>query len=154
MMPTHGPDGSRRHFLRLSKNNEQQDRRMWKPILAISLGSALGALLRWVLGIKLNSLFPTLPPGTLTANLVGGYIIGIAVAYFAQAPDIAPEWRLLIVTGFCGGLTTFSTFSAEVVSLLQQGRLSWAMGAIAIHVSGSLVMTLAGLASWQWLKLR
>jgi len=125
---------------------------MWKPILAISLGSALGALLRWGLGTRLNSLFPDIPPGTLTANLIGGYIIGVAVAYFAQTPDIAPEWRLLIITGFCGGLTTFSTFSAEVVTLLQQGRLTWAMGAIAIHVSGSLLMTLAGLASWQLLK--
>ena len=125
---------------------------MWKPILAISLGSALGAVLRWLLGTNLNNLFPTVPPGTLTANLVGGYVIGLAIAFFAQAPDIAPEWRLLIVTGFCGGLTTFSTFSAEVVTLLQQGRLSWAMGAIAIHVSGSLLMTLAGLASWHWLK--
>jgi CrcB protein len=85
----------------------------------------------------------------LTANLIGGYIIGFAVAYFAQAPDIAPEWRLLIVTGFCGGLTTFSTFSAEVLTLLQTGRLAWAMGSIATHVAGSLAMTLAGLASWQ-----
>jgi len=127
---------------------------MWKPILAISLGAALGALLRWQLGLKLNSLFPSLPPGTLAANLIGGYVIGLAVAHFAQAPDIAPEWRLFIITGLCGGLTTFSTFSAEVVSLLQQGRLIWAMGEIAIHVSGSLLMTLAGLASWQWLKLR
>lgn len=127
---------------------------MWKPILAISFGSALGALLRWLLGIQLNSLFPTLPPGTLAANLIGGYIIGVAIAYFAQAPNIAPEWRLLIITGFCGGLTTFSTFSAEVATLLQQGRLGWAMGSIAIHVSGSLAATLLGLASWQWLKLR
>ena len=85
---------------------------MWKPIVAISLGSALGALLRWFLGTKLNGFFPTVPPGTLTANLVGGYIIGLAIAYFAQAHEIAPEWRLLIITGFCGGLTTFSTFSA------------------------------------------
>ena len=125
---------------------------MWKPILAISLGSAFGALLRWGLGARLNSLFPEIPPGTLTANLIGGYIVGVAVAYFAQAPDIAPEWRLLVITGFCGGLTTFSTFSAEVVTLLQQGRLGWAMSAMAIHVSGSLLMTLAGLASWQLLK--
>jgi CrcB protein len=124
---------------------------MWKPILAISLGSALGALLRWGLGNQFNSLFPTVPPGTLAANLIGGYIIGFAIAYFAQAPDIAPEWRLLIITGFCGGLTTFSTFSAEVVTLMQQDRLTWAMGAIAVHVSGSLLATLAGLASWQWL---
>lgn len=127
---------------------------MWKPILVISLGSALGALLRWALGTKLNSLFPTVPPGTLTANLVGGYIIGVAIAIFAQTPNLAPEWRLLIITGFCGGLTTFSTFSAEVVDLLQQGRLVWAAGAIAIHVSGSLLMTLAGLASWHWLKFQ
>jgi CrcB protein len=125
---------------------------MWKPIVAISLGSSLGALLRWSLGKQLNSLFPTLPLGTLSANLIGGYIIGVAIGYFAQAPGIAPEWRLLIITGFCGGLTTFSTFSAEVVTLLQQGRLAWALGAIALHVSGSLLMTLAGLASWQWLK--
>lgn len=125
---------------------------MLKPILAISLGSALGAVLRWQLGTRLNSLFPAIPPGTVAANLIGGYIVGVAIAYFAQAPEIAPEWRLLIVTGFCGGLTTFSTFSAEVVSLLQQGRLSWAMGAVALHVTGSLLATLAGLASWQILK--
>ena len=125
---------------------------MWKPILAISLGSSLGALLRWGLGSQLNSLFPAVPPGTLAANLIGGYIVGIAIAYFAQAPDIAPEWRLLIITGFCGGLTTFSTFSAEVTTLLQEGRLNWALAAIAIHVSGSLLMTLAGLVSWQWLR--
>ncbi|HXY05821.1 MAG TPA: fluoride efflux transporter CrcB [Burkholderiaceae bacterium] len=127
---------------------------MWKPILAISLGAALGALLRWVLGAKLNSLFPDIPPGTLAANLVGGYVIGVAVGYFAQAPGIAPEWRLFIITGFCGGLTTFSTFSAEVVTLLQEGRLPMVLGAIASHVLGSLLMTLAGLASWNWLQAR
>ncbi|WBH38626.1 Putative fluoride ion transporter CrcB [Pseudomonas aeruginosa] len=90
-------------------------------------------------------------PGTLLANLIGGYVIGAAIAYFAQAPGIAPEWRLLIITGFCGGLTTFSTFSAEVVSLLQEGRLGWAAGAIATHVSGSLLMTLLGLFSMNWM---
>lgn len=125
---------------------------MLRPLLAISLGSALGAVLRWMLGTRLNNLFPAIPPGTLAANLIGGYIIGVAIAYFAQAPGIAPEWRLFIITGFCGGLTTFSTFAAEVVSLLQQGRLGWAMGAIAIHVTGSLLATLAGLASWHMLK--
>lgn len=127
-------------------------RPMWKPIFAISLGATLGALLRWQLGIKLNSFFPSIPPGTLFANLIGGYIIGLAVGYFAQNPDISPEWRLLIITGFCGGLTTFSTFSAEVVTLLQAGRLAWAMGAIATHVVGSLAMTLAGLATWYLFK--
>lgn len=125
---------------------------MWKPIFAIALGSVLGGLLRWSLGLKLNSLFPTMPLGTLSANLIAGYVVGVAVAYFAQAPGIAPEWRLLVITGFCGGLSTFSTFSAEVVSLLQQGRIAWAMGTIGIHVTGSLVMTLVGIATWHWVK--
>ena len=125
---------------------------MWKSILAISLGAALGALLRWQLGARLNSIFPAFPPGTLVANLVGGYIIGLAIAFFAYAPDISPAWRLFIITGFCGGLTTFSAFSAEVITLLQEGRLSWAMGTVAAHVSGSLLMTLAGLATWQLFK--
>lgn len=125
---------------------------MWKPILAIAIGAALGALLRWQLGIKLNALFSALPPGTLVANLVGGYLIGLAMAFFAQTPQLAPEWRLLIITGFCGGLTTFSTFSAEVVTLLQDKRLLLAMASIATHVVGSLAMTLAGLATWQLVK--
>jgi CrcB protein len=125
---------------------------MWKPVVAISVGAASGALLRWQLGAKLNSFFPSLPPGTLAANIIGGYIVGLAIAYFAQASDIAPEWRLLVITGFCGGLTTFSTFSAEVTTLLQEGRLTMAMGAVAVHVIGSLLATLAGLATWQLLK--
>ena len=125
---------------------------MWKAILAISLGAAMGALLRWFLGAKLNSLWPSVPPGTLAANLIGGYIVGLAVAYFAQAPGIAPEWRLFIITGFCGGLTTFSTFSAEVVTLLQQGSLAGAATAVGLHLFGSLAMTMAGIASWQWMR--
>jgi CrcB protein len=125
---------------------------MWNSITAISAGAALGALLRWELGTSLNNLFPTIPPGTLAANLVGGYLIGVAVAFFAQHPSLAPEWRLLIITGFLGGLTTFSTFSAEVVTLLQQGRIAWACGAVAVHVSGSLVMTLLGIASFSWAR--
>ena len=124
----------------------------WSPAFAISLGASSGALLRWQLGVRLNSFFPVLPPGTLAANLIGGYVIGFAIAYLSQAPYLAPEWRLLIITGFCGGLTTFSTFSAEVVSLLQEGRFVWTAGAIGVHVIGSLTMTIAGLASWQALK--
>ncbi len=127
---------------------------MWKSIFAIALGSAFGGLLRWLLGLQFNSLFPTIPPGTLMANLLGGYIVGLAVAYFASVPEIAPQWRLLIITGFCGGLTTFSTFSAEVVSLIQQGRVAWAAGAIGVHLTGSLTMTLAGIVSWQWIRTR
>jgi len=119
-----------------------------KSILVISLGAAVGAVLRWALGLKLNSLLPELPPGTLVANLVGAYIIGIAIAYFATAPSISGEWRLLIITGFCGGLTTFSTFSAEVVSLLQQGRAAVAGGVVAVHVIGSVAMTFLGIGSY------
>lgn len=123
-------------------------------LLAIGIGAALGAWLRWALGLGLNLLFPAIPPGTLAANLLGGYIIGLALAYFLQAPQIAPEWRLLIITGFCGGLTTFSTFSAEIALLFQQGRLGVMAGAIVLHVGGSLAMTLAGLASVRLLGAR
>jgi CrcB protein len=116
-------------------------------IVAISVGASLGALLRWLLGTKLNALFPSIPPGTLTANLVGGYLIGVAVAYFSSHPSLPPEWRLLIVTGFLGGLTTFSTFSAEIVAQLMAGRMMWALSGIAAHVAGSLLMTLLGIGT-------
>lgn len=125
---------------------------MWKSILAIGFGAAIGALLRWQIGAKLNGLFPTIPPGTLVANLIGAYVIGLAIAFFATFTAISPEWRLLVVTGFCGGLTTFSTFSAEITSLLQQGRISWALGAVAAHVVGSVLMTLAGIGTLYLLK--
>ena len=125
---------------------------MLYSILAISVGASVGAVSRWLLGLGFNSLFPTVPPGTLMANLLGGYQIGIAVSFFAANPNLPPEWRLLIITGFLGGLTTFSTFSAEVTTLLQQGRLLWAGGAIAIHVLGSLMMTLLGMATMSWLQ--
>lgn len=120
---------------------------MWTAILAVSLGAALGALLRWGLGLGLNHILPGLPLGTLTANLVGGYLIGLALALFTQAPQLSPEWRLFVITGFLGGLTTFSTFSAEVVHALQQGRLAWAAATISLHVAGSLGLTLLGLAT-------
>ena len=126
---------------------------MWKSILAVALGAALGALLRWLLGAKLNSVFPTIPPGTLVANLFGAYVIGLGIAFFATFSSISPEWRLLVVTGFCGGLTTFSTFSAGVTLLLQQGRLVWAFGAVAAHVVGSVLMTFAGIGTIYLFKL-
>jgi CrcB protein len=125
---------------------------MWKSIVAICIGASLGALLRWWLGARLNSHFPTIPPGTLAANLIGGYIIGMAVAFFASFPALPPEWRLFIITGFCGGLTTFSTFSAEVVTLLQEGRALSACGAIAAHLVGSVAMTLAGIGTVTWIR--
>jgi CrcB protein len=120
---------------------------MFNSIIAISLGASLGAVLRWFLGSSLNALFPVIPPGTLTANLIGGYLIGVALAFFANHAGLSPEWRLFFITGFLGGLTTFSTFSAEVTTLLQQGRLLWAGAAISVHVIGSLAMTLLGLAT-------
>lgn len=120
---------------------------MLASILAISAGASAGAVLRWLLGMSLNAMFPAIPPGTLAANLIGGYLIGVAMAVFADHPGLPPEWRLLVVTGFLGGLTTFSTFSAEVTTLIQQGRLLWASAAIGVHVTGSLALTLLGLAS-------
>ena len=125
---------------------------MFRSILAISVGASLGALLRWWRGLVLNGLFPTIPPGTLVANLVGGYLVGLAIAFFATYSAMAPEWRLLIITGFCGGLTTFSTFSAEIVTLLQQGRAAWAFLAAASHLLGSVVMTFAGIGTMLWLR--
>ena len=127
---------------------------MLKAILAVALGSAMGGLLRWALSLKLNSAFPALVPGTLVVNLLGGYIVGFAVAYFMDATSIPPELRLLIITGFCGGLTTFSAFSADVVSLLQQGQWTIAAAVMAANVVGSIAMTFLGIASWHWLGLR
>ncbi|MCW5632432.1 MAG: fluoride efflux transporter CrcB [Rubrivivax sp.] len=115
--------------------------------LAVAAGAALGAWLRWGLAVWLNGLFPALPPGTLLANLAGGYVIGLALALLGAQPGLPPEWRLFLVTGFLGALTTFSTFSAEVVGLLQQGRAAWAFAIVGTHVLGSLAMTFAGLAT-------
>lgn len=123
-----------------------------RSILAIALGASLGALLRWQLGVRFNTLWAAVPPGTLAANLLGAYIVGVAMATFAQMPGWSPEWRLLLITGFCGGLTTFSTFSAEVVTQLQAGRTAMALLAILVHLGGSLLLTILGVLSVQaWL---
>ncbi len=124
----------------------------WRSLVAVALGGMLGCMLRWVFAMLLNRYFPALPPGTLAANLIGCYIIGVALAFFTQYPAFAPEWRLFMTTGFCGGLTTFSTFSAEVVFLMQSGRLTAALIAIAAHLGGSLLMTFAGVGTVTWLK--
>ena len=120
---------------------------MWKSIGVVCLGASLGALLRWGLCAQFNNHFPPIPPGTLLANLVGAYFVGLAIAVFAYWPGVAPEWRLLIITGFCGGLTTFSAYSGEVVGLLQQGQNLWALGATVAHVVGSVLMTFAGIGT-------
>jgi fluoride exporter len=117
-----------------------------KTIVAVSLGASLGALLRLVLSESFNATFPAIPPGTLLSNLIGGYIVGVAIAFFATA-NLPIEWRLFVITGFCGGLTTFSTFSAELMILLQQGRAGWAIAAAGVHLLGSVTMTFAGLGT-------
>ena len=114
-------------------------------MLAIALGAALGANLRWGLGLALNAMFPALPPGTLAANLLGAWLIGIAIALFAALPELSAFWRLAVITGFLGALTTFSTFSAEIFTQLQSGRFGWALIGIAVHVAGSLAMTGLGM---------
>lgn len=123
-----------------------------RSLLAIALGASLGAILRWGLGMAFNTLFPAIPPGTWLANMFGGYLMGIALAYFSQHADLTPEWRLFIITGFLGGLTTFSTFSAEVTTLIQQERMLWASMAVSAHVIGSLLMTFLGLATYNICK--
>jgi CrcB protein len=114
---------------------------------SVSLGAAFGALLRWYLAMRLNALFPQLPPGTLTANILGGYLIGVAMAVFWAFPALSPQWKLLTVTGFLGGLTTFSTFSAEVVTAILERRSRWALSTICAHVVGSIGMTLLGVGT-------
>ena len=124
---------------------------MYYPLISIALGSILGAWLRWLIGLKLNPIFPAIPLGTVTVNFIGGFIIGFAISYFSQSA-LSPNYKLFVITGFCGALTTFSTFSAEIIALLQQGKLSYAIAAIVIHVIGSLVFTLIGMSLHQWLS--
>ena len=116
-------------------------------IFAICLGASLGALSRWGLGLWLST-GAGLPWGTLAANLIGGYLIGVCIALFQSMPQLDPVWELAIVTGFLGALTTFSSYSAEVIGLLQQQRLTAALGWAAIHLAGSLCMTYVGMLSW------
>ena len=122
----------------------------WSGFLAVGVGGMLGAWLRWGLGTALNPVFPTLPLGTLTANIVGGFIIGMAIEYFARHASVPPEVRLLVITGFLGALTTFSTFSAEAVALLAREQYGWALAHIGAHLFGSLAATVAGIETVRW----
>ena len=115
--------------------------------LAVGAGAALGAWLRWALSVALNHLTPNLPVGTLAANVIGGYLVGVAVEILVHHSLLTPEWRLFIITGFLGGLTTFSTFSAEAVNLLMRQQYGWSLALISAHLGGSLVMTVLGIAS-------
>ena len=114
-------------------------------VIAICIGACVGALARWRLGLWLNTPAGVLPWGTLAANWIGAYLVGMAVVYFQSQPQIDPVWRLAIVTGFLGALTTFSTFSAEVVTMLQQGRWLLATGTVGLHLLGSLLLTVLGI---------
>ena len=125
---------------------------MIASIASICAGASIGAVLRWFLAGRLNPMLPGLPPGTLAANLIGGYLVGVAVACFAAMPDLSPHWRLFVITGFLGGLTTFSTFSAEVVERLQQGQPGWALATAFFHLAGSLALTALGIATVAWLR--
>jgi len=116
-------------------------------LIAISTGATVGAVLRWWLGSAFNHFFPAIPPGTLIANLIAGYVVGLAISYFGSHPGLSPQWRLFIITGFCGSLSTFSTFSAELASLLQQERFGLLAASTALHVGGSLLMTLLGMVT-------
>ena len=119
---------------------------MLQLLLAVFIGGGTGSVARWFLSMRFNPMHQVIPLGTLTANLIGAFIIGMGLAWFNRMTHIDPMWKLLVTTGFCGGLTTFSTFSAEVVFLLQDGRINWALANIAVNMLGSFAMT--ALAFW------
>mgnify|MGYP006274041175 CR=1 FL=1 len=125
---------------------------MWISILAVFFGAGFGALLRAGFNVLTVNAASIVPMGTLISNMVGGYLVGLAVAFFGNNPQLSPEWRLLVVTGFLGGLTTFSSFSAEVVAFIQRGELTWALGTALLHLIGSLVLTFLGILTYQALK--
>jgi len=125
---------------------------MWISFIAIFFGAGCGALLRAGFTVMGAGVVSSLSLGTLLANLVGGYLVGIAVAFFGNNAAIGPEWRLFIITGFLGGLTTFSSFSAEVVEMMQRGEYTWALGTALLHVIGSLALTFLGIMTYQAMK--
>ena len=125
---------------------------MWPSIIAIFCGAGLGALLRAGFNLATVGVASMLPLGTFISNMVGGYLIGIAVAFFGNNPNLSPEWKLFVITGFLGGLTTFSSFSAEVVEFMQRGEVTWALGTALLHLLGSLCLTFLGILTYQALK--
>jgi CrcB protein len=124
----------------------------WNGFLAVGIGAAVGAWLRWGLGQAFNAVLPELPLGTLAANIIGGYLIGLALAWFTLNPGLSPEVRLLVATGFLGGLTTFSSFSGEAYILLARQQYGWAAAHIGLHVLGSLAATALGFATVRLLR--
>lgn len=124
---------------------------MWLSIFAVSIGAVIGANLRWGLALLCNRWFADIPPGTLIANLIGAWLIGVSISFFSQS-SLGPEWRLFAVTGLLGALTTFSTFSLEMVAALQAGKWLMAGLGVLVHVAGSLLLTMLGILSYQWLR--
>ena len=122
---------------------------MYFSLLSIALCSVIGAWLRWGISLRFNSVFENIPFGTVIVNLIGAFIIGLAVSFFSNS-SISPNYKLFVVTGFCGALTTFSTFSVEIVALLQASKFEYAISTIAIHVIGSLIFTVLGILSYQF----
>lgn len=122
---------------------------MYLSLLSIALGSVIGAWLRWGISLKFNSVFENIPFGTVIVNLTGAFIIRLAVSFFSNIA-ISPNYKLFVVTGFCGALTTFSTFSVEIIALLQASKFEYAISIIAIHVMGSLIFTVLGILSYQF----
>jgi len=122
---------------------------MYLSLLSIALGSVIGAWLRWGISLRFNSVFENIPFGTVIVNLIGAFIIGLAVSFFSNS-SISPNYKLFVVTGFCGALPTFSTFSVEIVALLQASKFEYAISTIAIHVIGSLIFTVLGILSYQF----
>ncbi len=120
---------------------------------AVGIGAMLGAWARWGLSVAFNAVLPSLPLGTLASNLIGGYLIGVAMEVFLQHASLPVEWRLFAITGFLGGLTTFSTFSAEAVTLLMRQEYGWGLVLIGSHLAGSIAMTVLGLYSVRWLAV-
>ena len=125
---------------------------MWPSILAIFCGAGLGAILRSGFNVLTVGIASTLPLGTFISNMVGGYFVGIAVAFFGSNPNLSPEWRLFVITGFLGGLTTFSSFSVEVVAFIERGEFAWALGTALLHVLGSLALTFLGIWTFHSFK--
>jgi CrcB protein len=123
--------------------------RLWLGLLAVASGSVIGGWARWGLSMWLNPRHGYFFWGTFTANAIGGFLVGVAVAFFTRNPDISPEWRMLIITGFLGGLTTFSSYSAEVVTLIEQGELGWAATVAVVHLLASLLLTALGIWTYR-----
>ncbi|MDO6441490.1 MULTISPECIES: fluoride efflux transporter CrcB [unclassified Marinobacter] len=125
---------------------------MWLSLLAVSTGAVVGANLRWFLGLWLNSSYHVIPLGTLVANLGGGWLVGLLIGYFSHGSALAPEWRLFAITGLCGALTTFSTFSLEMFSAIQEGKWAMAIAGILVHVIGSILMTALGIYTFSLIR--